>query len=264
MKLWECLPCDIANSLEKLRDLRELRLRDGKPVKVNVGGKWFWLGHGKLVNSPAGAPTFENGCADFIKKACNSSVYAYEKMLAKGFFTMSDGCRVGVCGVMSESRVFRQYTSLCIRIAKNVSCAQLFNKSVIVAGPPGSGKTTFLRDFAAKLSSEKNVVVVDERGEISSCGGFENFCDVFLFAPKSYAFETAVRSMSPDWIVCDELSVSEIPLLQNLCTCGVKVAASIHAENLDDVKILLGQRISFFGYAVLLSKDSFSQSVLEL
>lgn len=98
-------------------------------------------------------------CAEFpirvrrvCQKACNQSVYAYEKMLAQGFFTMSDGCRVGVCGVMGANGVFQQYTSVCVRTAKYHSCVDVaLNNSFIVAGPPRSGKTTFCGTSPAKL-----------------------------------------------------------------------------------------------------------------
>lgn len=250
--------------MQSVSGLRELRLRDNKPISLNVCGKWFWLGNNNLLPTPANATNFGCLCENFVKRACNSSVYAYEKMLAQGFFTLSDGSRVGVCGVKGGD-VFKRYTSLCVRVAKGISCAQTFDNSVIVAGPPRSGKTTYLRDLALKLSRTENVVVVDERGEISACRGFEeSFCDVFLFADKRYAFETAVRAMSPDWIVCDELSGGELPLLQHAEASGVKVAASIHAGGLQELKRLLGDTVSAFHYAVLLQKDTFAQTVVSL
>lgn len=262
MNFWECLPPQEGEYLRCVQGLRELRLRDGKPIKANVGGEWYYLGQQKLLSSQIGATVFESTCDDIVKKACNGSAYTYEKMLAQGFFTLSDGSRIGVCGVMGEGHVFRKYTSLCIRIAKSVPCATVFDQSVIVGGPPRSGKTTFLRDLAIKLSHENNVAVVDERGEISSCKGFaETLCDVFLFAEKRYAFQTAVRAMSPDWLICDELSSDEIPLLWHAQTCGVKVAASIHAETFDGIKFLLGDAACAFHYAVLLQKDTFCQTV---
>ena len=265
MNFWECLPAEVGRFLKETSGLREIRLRNGKAVKVNVNGKWYFLGRNKLQLSPQGALCVEN-CDEIVKKACNSSVYAYEKMLAQGYFTLSDGSRVGVCGVVGASGSFKKYTSLCMRLARYVGCATTnFCDSVVVAGPPRSGKTTFLRDFACKLSHTQNVVVVDERGEFSACRGFDDgFCDVLALCEKKYAFEVAVRSLSPDWIVCDELAQSEFPLLENASASGVKVAASLHAENLDELSQRLGSFLRAFRFAVLLQKDTFVQQIVDL
>lgn len=250
-----------------LENIREIRLRNGSGIKVNINGIWFWVGQNALLTSPSNALRFDDVCDGYVKKACNQSVYAYEKMLAKGFFTLADGARVGVCGVQAEDGIFQRYTSLCIRTANFVHCcAEDFCQSVVVAGPPRSGKTTYLRDLACKLSLRSEVVVADERGEISSCSGFDkrSNCDVFKYASKRYAFEVAVRSMSPDWIVCDELSEYDLPLLPLACASGVRVAASVHAFDLTSLKARLGRYLDNFHSAVLLQKDTFQKTVVAL
>ncbi len=267
MNCIECLPPAAEKVLHGLENIREIRLRNGKGIKVNIGGVWFWVGHNALLTAPTNALRFEDVCDSYVKKACNQSVYAYEKMLAKGFFTLGDGARVGVCGVQAEDGIFQRYTSLCIRTANFVHCCvEDFCQSVVVAGPPRSGKTTYLRDLACKLSQRCEVVIVDERGEISSCGGFEkrSNCDVFKYASKRYAFEVAVRSMSPDWIVCDELSEYDLPLLPLACASGVRVAASVHAADLSSLKARLGRHLDNFHSAVLLQKDTFQKTVVTL
>lgn len=265
MSFADCLPEEICY-VAKVEGLRELRLRNNHPARVNAGGKWFWAGRGALVNSPERAVRLGEVCDTFVKKACNSSVYAYEKMLAQGFFTMADGARVGVCGVMGANGVFQKYTSLCIRVPHCVACVtDEFDGSVIVAGAPRSGKTTYLRDLACKLSRAHNVTVVDERGEIACVGFAEHSCaDVFCYVDKRYAFEVAVRSLSPDWLVTDELAENDLPLLQHATASGVHLAASIHASSLPEVKTRLGAYLHCFKYAVLLKKDTFAQTVLKL
>jgi stage III sporulation protein AA len=257
----------VGSFLVNVKGLRELRLRNGKGVKVNIDGKWFWLGKNKLLTISQGAMAFDEICDDFIKKACNQSVYAYEKMLAQGYFTLSDGSRVGVCGIQGADGVFQKYTSLCVRTAHYFACvANDFDDCVIVAGLPGSGKTTYLRDLACKLSVQNNVVVVDERGEISSCCGFEllSNCDVFKYGNRQYAFEVAVRTMSPDWIVCDEIFERDMPHIRRIIESGVKVAASIHAKDIYGLRCLTGSDFCKFSYAVFLTKDTFEQKVVDL
>lgn len=265
MTYLDCLPQKIYGVLHGIKGIRELRLRDNRPVRVNVEGKWLWAGDVALQTDCRGAPVFPRLCAEFIHAACNNSLYAYEKTLAQGYFTLEDGTRVGVCGDMGSKGVFREYTSLCLRIAKHVSCADVYSGSVLAAGPPCSGKTTFLRDLACKLSLCANVVVVDERGELS-CGGLlaKTNCDVMRFADKQYAVTSAVRTLSPQWIVCDELSPQDVEYLLYAAQSGVKVAASIHACSLADAADKLGKALFCFDTAVLLQPDTFLQTKTDL
>lgn len=268
MNFLQCLPETAAACLKGVKGIRELRLRNDCPAKVNIDGVWYWLGAQSLVATPEHAIKLSsNVCDEFVKKACNNSVYAYEKMLAQGYFTMEDATRVGVCGVAGARGVFQKYTSLCVRTARQIDCVgSLPRGSVLIAGAPCSGKTTYLRDLALKLSRTQNVVVVDERGELTCCSAFaaKSFCDVLLYCDKKYAFEVGVRSMSPDWIVCDELSPSDVALLPDVLASGVKLAASVHAETERDLAFKLGSALPYFQTAVFLQRDTFAQKTVDL
>lgn len=268
MNFLQCLPEVAATCLKGVKGIRELRLRNDCPAKVNIDGVWYWLGAKSLVATPEHATRLPpDVCDEFIKKACNNSVYAYEKMLAQGYFTMEDATRVGVCGVAGAKGVFQKYTSLCIRTARQIDCVgSLPVGCVVVAGAPCSGKTTYLRDLALKLSRTQNVVVVDERGELTCCPSFaaKSFCDVLLYCDKKYAFEVSVRSMSPDWIVCDELSASDVACIPDVIASGVKLAASIHAETQRDLALKLGNTLQYFQTAVFLERETFAQKVVDL
>lgn len=92
--------------------------------------------------------------------------------------------------------------------AEHALCRQA--ASIIVAAPPGGGKTTVLRDLARALSGGfggryRKVSIVDERGEF---GGFSPGVntDVLTGFGKKKGIEIAVRTLSPELIVCDEIA----------------------------------------------------------
>ncbi len=260
MKVWDCLPKEISACLRACTDLREIRIRNNRPTRVNVGGQWYTVGEKGLASYGGGA-ALGVSCDEIVKRACNNSVYAYEKMLAQGFFTLEDGVRIGVCGNMSGAAeaVFRRYSSLCFRIPHCIGVAndEVMNccgkGNVVVIGPPCSGKTTLLRDIAVKLSAKHSVLVADERGELfydekllAACD-----CDVLKWASKRYVFEVGVRAMSPQWIVCDEISVEDTASVKEVVNSGVNIACSAHGKNVGEFVAKFGLKDQFVTAIVL-------------
>lgn len=266
MKLFDCLPIEITSYLNGVDDVRELRVRDGCPVRVNIAGLWYFLGsNGGFVSDAHLAVTVDRVCDGIVKAACAGSVYAYEKSLANGYFTLEDGVRVGVCGQISgsEARVFRSYSSLCFRIPHCISCvtkeeqSNCEGRNTIVLGAPGAGKTTYLRDVALKLGQKYNLLVVDERGELfydddltaSSC------CDVLKWSDKAYAFEIGIRSMAPQYLVCDELTEKDVGFVRSCVTSGIKLICSAHAQDKEDFDRRFGL-LDTFEHVVNLNKKA--------
>lgn len=156
------------------------------------------------------------------------SLYAFEDEIAKGYLTIPGGHRVGVAGqvVVEEGKVkYIQNISFAnIRIShEKIGCADKILpylwkenriKNTLIIAPPRCGKTTILRDLARKISgeyAEKNVVVVDERSEIAGCYRGEPQkdvgprTDVLDRCPKAVGMMMAVRSLSPEVLVVDEI-----------------------------------------------------------
>ena len=118
-------------------------------------------------------------------------------------------------------------------------------KNTLIISPPGSGKTTLVRDIIYKLSNEKkidNILVVDERFEIAASGESSNIdvgirSDIISGSEKGFAFNEALKTMSPKVIVTDEISSQADT--ESVCSAiksGVKVIATAHAENISDLK----------------------------
>lgn len=100
-----------------------------------------------------------------------------------------------------------------------------------------------LRDLARKLGERWRVALIDERNEFAAtvAGEPQNLIgamtDVFNSYNKYEGIMTAVKVMSPQILICDEIGSSEDnEALQYALNSGVKLIASCHASSLDEFK----------------------------
>lgn len=281
---------------EALKQINEIRIRKNMPLILIIGkNTYFITAKGKLLNhfSEFSYIVNEEEFDVIFRRLCNYSVHCEIDNLINGFITTPGGNRVGVCSTAvkkgGEITAVKDITSLNIRIACEVkNCAKpvmniiFVNElpSIIVASKTCGGKTTFLRDLARLLSSGFNnkyrkVAVIDERNEIAfkdSDGIIADVglnCDALTGFPKAKGIEIAVRTLSPDYIICDEIATqSEVESIKDGFNSGVSFAVSVHADSKQDllnkpiVKSLTDTKE--FDYIVLLNDYTNDFEILEV
>lgn len=254
------LPVRIRECFENMSEIQikntsEIRIRKDKPVM-------FYGSYGAMFALPGGASGIysdrcitagESDISSILAKASGYSIYSHFDELSNGFMTVSGGHRIGVgAAAVDGGASFKDVESLNIRLSRphfrcaDHICSEIFSDGLcgfLIAGPPGSGKTTILRDIAVTLSNNPKygyprVVIADERFELSE--GVENeklmCCDVIKGYPKKRAFEMALRSLCPDIVISDELSFDDAEYVDKMLSCGVFAGMSVHASNIKELR----------------------------
>lgn len=276
----------------RLSEINEIRLRLNKHVSFSAGGKNMYLARdGKICESATGCLTANESDIEYaFKTAYSYSLHSYSKELAMGHVTTRGGNRVGICGTAVTSgcenasvesvkyisgvniRIARQVKGFADRLFAECFCSSL--SGVLIVGPPSSGKTTLLRDLARLVGSCARLCIIDCQNEISATyrGNSENdigeLTDVFVGYPKHSGVSTAIRVMSPQVIMVDEIgSEQDLVSLEYALHSGVKLITAVHAKNLEDalkkpcIKALV--RENAFEYAAELS-DGFDYAVTKI
>ncbi|WP_207670903.1 stage III sporulation protein AA [Caloramator sp. E03] len=263
------LPQKIVRELGKLNfneicGIEEIRMRVQKPLMVFKNGTDYFICENGLNKNYSKAYIVEKDDIDrTLQLMSDFSIYAVEEEIKQGFLTLKGGHRVGIVGrtILEENRIktVRNVSSLNIRIAREVKgCGMSLVKKIysdgikhtLIASPPGCGKTTLLRDVIRILSygcenidlRGYKVGVVDERSEIAACYlgipqkdvGIRT--DVIDACPKVQGMIMLLRSMSPEIIAVDEIgSLKDAEAIEEAINSGVKVIATVHGKDIDEV-----------------------------
>lgn len=233
---------------ELLERATELRFRAGRGCTLTCGDSNF-LVHGIQVD-----------CSDverILNRVCRGAIYQFETQIENGYIPLPGGHRVGICGTYTKNESgavrLRNCSSVNFRICRDIKggAESLFPKllcdgkfcSTLVVSEPCGGKTTLLTDLVRVLSRHGyRTAVVDERGEIASA--FQGvaqkdlgaLADVLDGYPKPYGMMIALRTLSPQVLVCDEIGTAEeTERMLEAVNAGVPFLASAHARDEEEL-----------------------------
>lgn len=226
-------------------ELEEIRLRSGGWLTVTAAGR----------SVSCGTICLPSEVEETVDRLCGGSLYAQASNIRQGVIVTSGGIRAGVCGqAAAEGETVvsvRDITSVNLRLphrrpgaADAIFPLAAAGKSILVCSPPGRGKTTVLRELAARLASPetaRRVAVIDTRYELSAGLGEAVTADFFRGYPKRAGMEAAVRSMAPETVICDEIAgEGEAEAVRAVRHAGIAVAASAHADSAEAAGHLQG------------------------
>lgn len=240
------LPLTIANTIRRSMALykgriAEVRLRADRPVYITANNKNI------ICNTVA---TY-NDVQATLRSLCGNSLYSHSETIREGYISVEGGIRAGVCGraVTENGNIISvtDISSVCIRIPHRIKGAadslvkRLIDgdNGILIFSRPGIGKTTVLRELAARLASPPfnlRVAVVDTRFEICGALSGNYSIDALSGYPRSKGIETALRTLSPQMIICDEIASSDdAEAIKDSAGSGVPVIASAHAGSREEL-----------------------------
>lgn len=242
------------NNIKDVKELQEIRIRTNKPITYQIGNRQVSMPY-KAVG---------DDLKSILQRISRFSIYAFEEEIKQGYITIRGGHRVGLCGscVVENNAVktLKDIASINIRICKEViGCSdEIMNfvvdnnrvRNTIIISPPQCGKTTLIRDISRNLSdgcfkenfNGKKVCIIDERSEVGACyKGIPQMnvgmkTDILDNCPKSQGIMMAIRSMSPEVIVCDEIGTyRDVESILMALNSGIKLITTIHGFGVEDL-----------------------------
>lgn len=277
--------------MEQWKDVNEIRLRAGTPVMICLKGEYRYLNDDTDHTKGALKAVTQQDLKSILELATRNSVFMHQEDIKKGFVTIREGVRIGICGrvLMKNGDISNIYeiSSLNVRISREYpGCALPLMKYIVdrdgniantlVISPPMCGKTTVLRDICRLLSDGYtpgpipggvNVGLVDERSEIASCvngvpqRNVGKKTDIYDDCPKVLGMNMIIRCMSPAVVITDELGNDEDEkAVMNVLNAGVKIITSSHGYSVTDMNcktsiVNLMKRKAFSRYIVLCNRN---------
>ena len=224
-----------------LSEIREIRVRCGMRCSLLYKSEYI----------PLSCTVSREELDETLYKLCEGSLYAHRENIASGYIPLPFGVRVGVCGLARYEGGgivgISEAGGLVFRIPGH-ECAfaeELFavwesgvGSGMLIYSPPALGKTTALRALAGHIGSgryPRRVVVVDERCEFTAEDYRGCEVDILRGYKKRQGIEIAVRTLSPEVLMVDELSGEDAAAVPDVARCGIPIIATAHAGSLSEL-----------------------------
>ena len=197
----------------------EIRLRAGRKICICYENKLYFLNNILKIEE----------IRECFRSICNYSIHSHTQEIKQGFITIRGGHRAGISG----KQIYDVSNSLIDKLNGNVG-------KLLIIGPPSSGKTTLIKDIIRNLN-DKVISIIDTRGEIAACvnGVPQNDignADVFDSWNREDGIISAIKAMSPEIIVCDEIGSNLDLQAINACVgAGVELIATAHGGSLEEI-----------------------------
>ena len=225
---------------KKKKAVSEVRLRLYGVSSLTVGGENVALG--VRVDSAMIKET--------LKRITGGALFAHKDDMCRGFISLPFGIRVGVIGHARYDGTAMQgideISALVFRIpggtcdfAKALYVEWTsYGGGMLICSGAGGGKTTAIRALASLIGSgecPRRVAVVDERCEFDVNEYSHTHVDILRGYRRALGVEIAVRTMSAEVLIVDEISSAEdASSMLSALGAGVTVIATVHAGSYCD------------------------------